>query len=110
MVDLTKTQPAITLAEAKLWLRVDFDDDDLILTSLILSSTQLVETRIRRAIVSRGEERGVVDRVADVPASIKVAVLTLVAYQYENRTATDDEIRSRVMRSVGLDGFIDWSG
>ena len=109
MVDLTKTLPAVLLSETKLWLRIDFDDDDLILNSLVLSSTQLVETRLRRAILSRGEEKGIVDKITDVPASIKIAVLTLVAYQYENRTATDDEIRSRVMRAAGLDGFIDWS-
>ena len=108
MVNLSATIPAVSLEETKRWLRVEIPEEDEIIRTLILSSTQMVETRIRRAIISRGQEAGIAESMETVPGAIKTVILALVAYQYENRSATDDELRARVLRAVGLDGFIDW--
>lgn len=108
MVNLSATIPAVSLEETKRWLRVEIPEEDEIIRTLILSSTQMVETRIRRAIISRGQEAGIAESIETVPGAIKTVILALVAYQYENRSATDDELRARVLRAVGLDGFIDW--
>lgn len=109
MVNLAATVPAVELAEVKQWLRLDYDEDDLLVRTLILSATQMVETRLRRAIISRGDEVGIASDTKTVPGGIKTVILTLIAFMYENRAATDDEIRARVLRAVALDGFIDWS-
>lgn len=108
MVDLSQTVSAISLEEAKAWLRVDYSEEDQLISMLILSASQMVETRLRRAIVTRGQETGIADTIDKVPGSIKSVILSLVAYQYENRSATDDDLRARCMRAAGLDGFIDW--
>lgn len=43
----------LTLAEAKLHLRVEIADDDALITALIVSARQLAETIVRRAFVNQ---------------------------------------------------------
>lgn len=100
------TTAILELEEAKRWLRVDHDEDDLLIESLILDATELVETRLRRPVV--GGENAVCESVSDVPASIKLAALGLVALKYENRDATSDDVSNRLLTNAGLDRFIDW--
>ena len=91
------TTPCVKLDEAKLYLRVDGSDDDSVISALIEAATGLAETRLRRPIVG------------DVPADLRMAVCVIIAYWYENRTATDVELRDRVMRQMAFDRYIDWS-
>lgn len=61
---LLVTPPAeepVTLADAKSHLRVDFTDDDALITGLIITARQMAETTCRRALVSQ-QWRLVVDR------------------------------------------------
>ena len=91
------TTPCVKLDEAKLYLRVDGSDDDSVISALIEAATGLAETRLRRATVD------------EVPADLRMAVCVIIAYWYENRTATDVELRDRVMRQMAFDRYIDWS-
>jgi uncharacterized phiE125 gp8 family phage protein len=53
------TEPGVepvTLEEAKLHLRVDVDDDDDLITALIVAARQMVENILRRALVSQSWE------------------------------------------------------
>ncbi len=65
----------ITLDEMKNYLRVDYDDDDELLTGLIESSQQLCMDVVR---ISDEEA------FTKEPCS-RVAVMYVVAYQYEHR-------------------------
>ena len=65
----------ITLDEMKNYLRVDHEDDDILLESLIASSQQLCMDVARITDESDFEKE---------PTS-KIAVMYAVAYQYEHR-------------------------
>src|SRR4051794_4197557 len=43
----------VTLAEAKLHCKVDFTDDDALITSLIAAARMVCETRLRQALVTQ---------------------------------------------------------
>ncbi|MGC4075425.1 MAG: head-tail connector protein, partial [Rubrivivax sp.] len=45
--------PCVTLAEAKLHLRVDASDDDALITSLVVASTQEAEHTLGRALMTQ---------------------------------------------------------
>lgn len=50
------TPPAsypITLAEAKAWLKVDVNDDDALITDLIVCATEAAEMEMRRALITQ---------------------------------------------------------
>ena len=65
----------ITLDEMKNYLRVDHDDDDILLESLIASSEQLCMD------VARIPD----EETFEKESCSKVAVMYAVAYQYEHR-------------------------
>lgn len=69
----------ITLEEIKNYLRVDHEDDDLLLESLIASSQQLCMDVARISDVDAFEKE---------PCS-KIAVMYAIAYQYEHREDAD---------------------
>lgn len=54
VVTTAPTAQPVTLEEAKAWLRVDSNDDDLLIIALIEAATDHAETFTRRALVSRG--------------------------------------------------------
>ncbi|MEZ5785257.1 MAG: head-tail connector protein [Xanthobacteraceae bacterium] len=56
MPSILLTPPAaepLTLAEAKIWLRVEHDDDDELIASLITGARTLVEQETRRALITQ---------------------------------------------------------
>ena len=65
----------VTINEAKSYLRVDFDDDDLLISSLIDSSEKLVSDTLRKELTDT--------------FFIRIAVLYCVAYLYEHRENAD---------------------
>lgn len=101
--------PCVTLDTVKLFVRVDDDVEKPMLELMIGAATGLIETRLRRAVVGDVEAGAVCASVEEVPQVIQLAACMLVSYMYEHRDASDEEIRSRVMRSMMLDSFIDWS-
>lgn len=69
----------ITLNEAKNYLRVDFDDDDVLITDLITSAAAIV------ANVARAEDASELETMDNA----SVAVLYTLAYLYEHREEAD---------------------
>ena len=65
----------MTLEEAKLYLRIDGSDEDLLITSLIKTSQELVEGIIRKNLTD----------YETLPETIKQAMLYSIATMYESR-------------------------
>ena len=82
----------IDLDEMKQYLRVDFDDDDALIESLIENSKQLCADIARLSV----------DELSAIPSS-KIAVMYAVAYLYEHREGADHHQLTLSLRSL-LDG------
>ena len=65
----------LTLSETKNFLRVDDEEDDALITSLIITSKVLIEDIIRDKI----------DTYDNVPEPIKQAALIIIGTLYEER-------------------------
>ena len=66
----------VSLAEAKAWCRVDHDDEDEIIESMIAAATETV-----------AETADAWDGEGIAPARVKLAVLARVAESFHNREA-----------------------
>lgn len=80
----------VTLEEMKQYLRVDFDDDDAIITALIAGAERLCADILRA------------DKTEDLyqVENSKVAVMYAVAYFYENREKADHHALVLTLRSL----------
>jgi uncharacterized phage protein (predicted DNA packaging) len=80
----------ITLEEAKLYLRVDAEDEDTLITSLIESAEKLCMD------VARLDNEALVEEAA----TTRIAVLYTVAYLYEHREEADHHDLVLTLRSL----------
>ena len=80
----------VTLKEMKNYLRVDFDDDDVLLSNIMDSAQQLCMN------VARIEDE---DAFEEEPIA-KTAVLYAVAYLYEHREKADHHALTITLRSL----------
>ena len=80
----------VSLEEAKLFLRVENEVEDSLITQLIQSSQQTVENTLRHSLTE----------YAEVPADIIMAILYGVAYLYENRETADFKSMIQLMRAI----------
>ena len=71
----------LTLAETKLHLRVDHDDEDALITALMATATAACADYLNMPAA---------DLVVAVPAPVKSAALLLVGDLYANREAQGD--------------------
>ena len=76
----------VTLAEAKKYLRVDYDDEDSLIRKFILTGEKLVADTLRKEVES-------------TPAN-KVAVLYAVAYLFEHREDADMDELTKSLRYI----------
>jgi uncharacterized phage protein (predicted DNA packaging) len=70
----------LSVSEAKEYLRIDNDEEDRIIASLIIAATEYVQNVMRRSF----------DEFDKVPESVNQAVLLTVATMYENRQGGKD--------------------
>ena len=71
----------LTLAETKLHLRVDHDDEDVLITALMATATAACADYLNMEAA---------DLVVAVPAPVKSAALLLVGTLYEQRESQGD--------------------
>lgn len=81
----------VSLEEMKQYLRVDFDDDDALISSLITSGIKLCQS------VARVENQREINKYEE---ELKTAVLYTVAYLYENRENADHKALTLMIRSL----------
>lgn len=83
----------VDLEEMKGYLRVDFNDDDLLIEEFITTGENLCADIVRLSV---GE-------LSDIPSS-KIAVMYAVAYLYEHREEADHHALTISLRSL-LEGI-----
>lgn len=79
----------ISLEEIKTYLRVDYEDDDLILQDLIDSAVEICEDIARTSSAQLESTR-----------AFKIAVMYAVAYMYENKESIDYHTLTLSLRSL----------
>ncbi|MDY2990600.1 MAG: head-tail connector protein [Hornefia butyriciproducens] len=80
----------VTLEEAKLYLRIDSDDEDSLVTNLISSAEALCKDVAR--LFS--------EELAEQSATTRVAILYTIAYLYEHREEADYHELILMLRSL----------
>lgn len=80
----------VTLQEVKQYLRIDFEDDDTLLLSLISTAKQLVMD------VGRMDE----ERFSENEDVVRTAMLFALGYLYENRSNPDYKKLTLNLRSI----------
>ena len=80
----------VTLQEVKQYLRIDFEDDDTLLLSLISTAKQLVMD------VGRMDE----ERFSENEDVVRTAMLYTVSYFYENRNPADFSKLTLTLRAM----------
>ena len=80
----------VTLQEIKQYLRIDFEDDDTLLLSLISTAKQLVMDvgRMDEELFSENED------------VVRTAMLYTVSYLYENRNTADFSKLTLTLRAM----------
>lgn len=69
----------ISLDDVKQYLRVDHSDDDVLIDSMLMAAQEYVENFTKRTY--ENDSYGLV-----VPATVRMAILLLVAHWYDNRS------------------------
>lgn len=80
----------VTLQEVKQYLRIDFEDDDTLLLSLISTAKQLIMD------VGRMDE----ERFSENEDVVRTAMLYTVSYLYENRNTADFSKLTLILRAM----------
>ena len=80
----------ITLNEAKNYLRIDYEEDDKLICSLLDTAKSLVKD------VGRMNE----EKLAENEDTVRTAVLFALGYLYENRSSPDYHSLTMNLRSI----------
>ena len=82
----------LTLQETKVFLRVDGDEDDTLISSLIITAQVLTEDILRRPLSEFGE----------LPDPIKQAMLIIIGTLYEERQVSKDKAGVDIKETLDL--------
>lgn len=76
----------ITLDEIKLQCRIDSDDEDDLLSVYLVAAKAIVENHTNRVLFEKlPEDESKPANAQEITGDLKIAILMLVAYLYENR-------------------------
>lgn len=80
----------ITLDEIKLQCRIDGDTEDELLEVLLNAAKSTIENYTNRQLFAELPTDNVPDNALELNADLKIAILMLVAYLYENRSGINE--------------------
>lgn len=87
----------ITLEEIKNYLKVEHNEDDALIDSMILAAVKHCEAFLGRPL---SEQNMTQEEMWTVPETVKLAVLMLVAHWYENRGVVLNKTTGEIAYSV----------
>ena len=90
MENLEVSVLAVTLEDAKLYLRVDGGEDDTLIANLLQTASQLCEGVLRMSL----------DEFDEVPKSVDQAILYITANMYEHREDLDMKVVEDVIKRL----------
>lgn len=97
---------AVDLETAKKQLRVEYTEDDALITAYIAAATAQCEQICGREIVKRADSNALCESVDTVPAAVKTWVLLTVTDLYEKRGASESPVATgRRFYDHLLDGY-----
>lgn len=80
----------ITLDEIKFQCRIDDDAEDDLLAVFLTSAKAMIENYTNRKLFDELPTEDVPHNALEITADLKVAILMLVAYLYENRSGVNE--------------------
>lgn len=95
---------AVSLADAKLHLRVDVSDDDSLITSMITSATEMAETATGRAIMPQTWEL-TLDAFPDALEITRVPAVSVTTLKYWDATGTQQTLSNAFYTLDNADEF-----
>jgi len=81
---------AVSLEEAKLYLRVDGGEEDALIAALIETASELCEGVLRMSL----------EDFEEIPKSVNQAILYITAYLYEHREELDMKVVEDVVKRL----------
>lgn len=82
----------ITLAEAKAQLRVDHDDEDALIESLIIAAREVVESKLERALITQTWAHYFDFLPGDYGFELQPGVSSIVSVQYQDLNDTTQTV------------------
>lgn len=82
----------LTLKETKEFLRIDSDEEDVLLSKLIMTAKELIEGVVRKPI----------NDFEEIPTTIRQAMLIIVATLYEERQISKSKTGINVTEALDL--------
>lgn len=82
----------LTLKETKEFLRIDSDEEDVLLSKLIMTANELIEGVVRKPI----------NDFEEIPTTIRQAMLIIVATLYEERQISKSKTGINVTETLDL--------
>lgn len=80
----------ITLDEIKMQCRIDSDDEDDLLDVLLQSAKATIENYTNRKLFTELPSENVPENALEITADLKIAILMLISYLYENRSGMNE--------------------
>ena len=98
----------VTLSDAKAYLRVDYEDEDTLIGTLLTSATELCVDVARLSekqwadveSESTESEYYTVEEIAHIRSLLRIAILYSIAYLYEHREEADHKALTMTLRSI----------
>lgn len=85
----------ITMNEIKLQCRIDGDEEDDLLKVFFESAKSTIENYTNRKLFEELPTDDVPQNALEISADLKIAILMLVAFLYENRTGLNESTQTQ---------------